>query len=91
MIMDAESLRARVLETLAEIAPEADLGTLDPALSFHDQMEIDSIDYLNFMLSLEKRLGIRIPEADYPKMSSLDGCLAHLEPLMAAKESADGG
>ena len=43
------------------------------------------------MLSLEKRLGIRIPEADYPKMSSLDGCLAHLEPLMAAKESADGG
>jgi acyl carrier protein len=67
------------LEVLRTIAPDADLAAIDPATSFRDQFEIDSVDYLNFVLALEQRLGIRIPELDYPRLSSLQGCVLYLE------------
>jgi acyl carrier protein len=61
-------VRDRVGETVAtvlvEIAPDADIGQLSPDASFHDQLGIDSIDFLRFMLALEKRLGVAIPELD---------------------------
>ena len=69
----------KVLESLREIAPEVDTATLDPAVSLRDQFEIDSVDFLNFVLTLEKKVGQKIPEVDYPKLSSLNGCLAYLE------------
>lgn len=74
-----ESLRALVLATLTSVAPEAEIDSLDDRLSFRDQLEIDSVDFLNFVLSLERALGIRIPEIDYPRLSSLGGCLKYLE------------
>lgn len=74
-----ETLKALVLATLTSVAPEADVDSLDDRLSFRDQLEIDSVDFLNFVLSLEGTLGIRIPEVDYPKLSSLGGCLKYLE------------
>jgi acyl carrier protein len=77
--MSDDSLRAQVLEALAEVAPEADPETLDPARSFRDQLDFDSVDFLNFALALEKRLQVRIPETDYPRLSSLDGCIAYLQ------------
>jgi acyl carrier protein len=76
--MNRDEIQAITLEVLRTVAPEADLAAIDPATSFRDQFEIDSVDYLNFVLALEKRLGIRIPELDYPRLSSLDGCVAYL-------------
>jgi acyl carrier protein len=77
--MTRDELQAMTLDALRAIAPEADLSALDPGVSFRDQIEIDSVDYLNLMLALEQRLGIPIPELDYPRLSSLGGCLAYLE------------
>lgn len=77
--MTREKIRANTLAVLLEIAPEVEPEKLDAKISFRDQFEIDSIDYLNFILALEKKLGIKIPEVDYPKLSSLDGCLSYLE------------
>ena len=74
-----ETLRALVLATLTSVAPEAEIDSLDDRLSFRDQLEIDSVDFLNFVLSLERALGIGIPEIDYPRLSSLGGCLKYLE------------
>lgn len=71
-------LRRVVLEALADVAPDADVTALAPDLNFRDQIEMDSVDYLNLMLELERRLGIEIPESDYPKLSSLGGCLDYL-------------
>ena len=68
----------KVLESLREIAPEVDTSSLDPAVSLRDQFDIDSVDFLNFVLTLEKKMGTRIPEVDYPKLSSLNGCLTYL-------------
>jgi acyl carrier protein len=77
--MNREELRAETLDILQEIVPDLEPERLDGKASFRDQFEIDSIDYLNFVLTLEKKLGVTIPEVDYPRLSSLDGCLAYLE------------
>jgi len=67
-----------VLEVMRQVVPEMEPATLDARVSFRDQFEIDSVDYLNFVLALEQRLEMRIPEVDYPRLSSLDGCVAYL-------------
>ena len=70
--------RAQVLRLLGDIAPEADLATLNPAVSFRDQLDLDSMDVLNFMVAIHKAFHIEIPESDYPKYMTLNGCLAQL-------------
>lgn len=76
--MADKDFRSIVLSCLQSVAPEASFAQLNPAVSFHEQFDIDSVDYLNFVMKVEEALGIRIGEADYPKLSSLDGCLAVL-------------
>jgi acyl carrier protein len=82
--MTRDDLRAVALDALKQVAPEADLSALDPARNFRDQLEIDSVDYLNFVLALEQRLGIQVPELHYPRLSSLNGCVAYLASALAA-------
>lgn len=69
-----------VLDALTRVAPEVDPAALNPDTCFRDQCEIDSVDFLNFVLALEQALGRRIPEGDYPRLSSLNGCLAYFAP-----------
>jgi len=71
-------LQQRVLLTLKSVAPEIDAERIDPKQTFHNQLGIDSIDYLNFIIGLEERFGIRIDEPDYPQLSTLAGCLKYL-------------
>ncbi len=82
--MTEEELRTQILALLPDIVPEIEPQKLDAGVSFRDQYEMDSIDYLNLVLALEKRLGIKIPEVDYPKLSSLDGCVSYLAPRLKA-------
>ena len=79
--MTKDELRATVLRVLGEIAPEADLGRVKPAVSFRDQLDLDSMDFLNFVIGLHQTLGVDIPESDYPKFASLEGCVEHLASL----------
>ena len=76
--MTREEIRATVLRTLGEIAPEADLATLEPGVSFRDQLDVDSMDLLNFVIALHGTLHVDIPEADYTKLATLDGCVDYL-------------
>jgi acyl carrier protein len=76
--MDAEKIKSEIIAVLVDVAPEVELENLDPAKSFRDQFEFDSIDFVDLMLRLEKRLGITIPQSDYPKLSSLNGALRYL-------------
>lgn len=76
---------AAVGEALKAVAPESDPASLDPDSPFRDQLDIDSVDFLNFVLGVEKRLGVRVPETDYPQLSTLAGCLAYLETFGAAR------
>jgi acyl carrier protein len=67
-----------VLRALSRIAPEADLTALDPNEDLREQLDLDSVDFLNVMVALHEELGIEIPEADYAKVRTLAGCTAYL-------------
>ena len=77
--MTRDEIRATVLRVLGDIAPEADLGALEGAVPFREQLDLDSMDLLNVAVGLHTALGIDIPEADYPRVATLDGCVAYLE------------
>jgi acyl carrier protein len=77
-----DEIRATVLRVLGDIAPEADLERITPAVSFRDQLDLDSMDVLNFVIGLHNALGVDIPESDYPKVASLEGCVDHLASLI---------
>jgi len=79
--MNREEIRAVVLRVLSRIAPEADLSQLQPAARLRDQLDIDSMDLLNFVIGLHKELQVEIPEADYPKLATLEGCVSYLGSL----------
>jgi acyl carrier protein len=79
-----EEIRAAVLDALGEIAPEVDLATVDPATGFREQLDLDSMDLLNLVIGIHARTGVEIPEADYPKLASLDGAVAYLATRAAA-------
>lgn len=74
----ADALRAVVLRVLGDIAPEADLASLRPDVAFREQLDLDSMDILNFVVGLHGALGVEIPEADYPKLATLDACVEYL-------------
>jgi len=73
-----DQIRKTVLQLLGEVAPEADLTVLTPGVSFRDQLDIDSMDFLNFVIMIHKTFGVEIPEADYPKYATLNGCVEQL-------------
>lgn len=83
--MTRDELRATVLGVLGEVAPEADLAALRPDLPLRDQLDIDSMDLLNFVIGLHRTLGVDIPEADYPRLTTLDACIDYLAAAQAAR------
>lgn len=76
--IDDATLRQSVLAVLRRIAPEVAPGDLEPAVPLRDQVDLDSMDWLNFLAALDAKLGIDIPEADYAKLVTLDDVLAYL-------------
>ena len=76
--MTDPDIRAAIVEELGNIAPEADLAAIDPAADLREALDIDSMDFLNFVIALHRRLAVDIPEIDYPKLVTLDGAMAYL-------------
>ena len=82
--MTDDAIRKTVLSALAGVAPELDEATLKFDKNFRDQLDIDSMDFLNYVIALHKALGLDIPERDYPKIASIDGAVAYLSVKLAA-------
>ena len=76
--IDDATLRQSVFDVLRRIAPEIAPGELQPAVPLRDQVDLDSMDWLNFLVALNAKLGIDIPEADYAKLVTLDDVLSYL-------------
>jgi acyl carrier protein len=76
--------RDLLLEVLSGIAPETDPATIDPAEDLRDELDLDSMDELNMITRVSERLGIDIPERDYPSMRTFDGAVAYLAARTAA-------
>ena len=80
--MKAEEIRSMILEVIHEIVPDEDLSNLKGDVRIRDQIEMDSMDFLDIIMELRKRYAIVVPEDDYMKLSTLDSSVAYLEPLM---------
>jgi acyl carrier protein len=76
--MTADEIRKEVVNALTSVAPEIDPALIRPGVSFRDQLDLDSVDFLNFVLALHEHLGVDIPELDYPKLYTLDSAVAYL-------------
>ena len=67
-----------ILAAVAQVAPDADLGTIDPKADLTEQLELDSMDFLNVVVAVNEATGVEIPERDYPELSTLERFAAYL-------------
>jgi len=86
--MTEAELRRTILDALGDIAPEADLDALPPDKDLREELDIDSMDFLNFVVALHEKLGVDIPEIDYPQLITLDGAIAYLSQRSARGQGA---
>ena len=85
--MTDPELRDAVFSALRKVAPEADPRSIDPKENLRDQLDIDSMDLLNFVIAVHDKLGVNIPEADYPRLTSVDAITAYLAPKIPSARS----
>ncbi len=83
--MTAEEIKKIVLDIVADIAPDEDLSNVKPEIRLREQLNLDSMDFLDIVMELRKKHGIEVPEIDYPQLASLDSCAAYLGPKFAAQ------
>jgi len=82
--MTKDETKQVVLEIIGDIAPDEDISNLKSDVRLRDQMQLDSMDFLDIVMELRKRHNIEVPEADYPQLASLDSCADYLTPKFAA-------
>lgn len=76
--MDPDSIRAAVIAAIRDIAPEVEDGELLPDRPLRQQVDLDSMDWLNVMVALHERFAVDIPEADYARLATLDAIVDYL-------------
>jgi acyl carrier protein len=76
--MSNDDIMDILIDALSNIAPDVDMKSVNPDASLREAMDIDSMDFLNFIMAVHKKLGIDIPERDYPKLATLNGAAAYL-------------
>ncbi len=80
--MNAQEIREAVRDILSDIAPDEDVSNLKEEVPFRDQLELDSMDFLDIVMELRKRYRVQIPETDYPQLGSMKSTVEYLEPIM---------
>ena len=86
--MTPAQIREEVLDILKDIAPDEDLGELKDEVSFRDQLELDSMDFLDIVMELRKRHRVQIPEEDYQELASMGSTVRYLQPLLKDLQKA---
>jgi len=77
--MTRNEIAALVMRLLGDIAPDADFDALDPEEDLREAIDIDSMDFLNFVIALGKELSVEVPEVDYPMLSTLNASVEYIE------------
>jgi acyl carrier protein len=83
--MTKEACKKLVIDIISDIAPDEDLSNIKPDVRLRDQLQLDSMDFLDIVMELRKRHGIEVPETDYLQLASLDSCADYLTPKFQAK------
>lgn len=80
--MNSAEIRQAIVDILKDIAPDDPVDDLNDDQSFRDQMELDSMDFLDIVMELRKRYRVQVPEEDYPSLASMASTVEYLEPKM---------
>ena len=83
--MTEDQVKQIVIDIINEIAPDEDTSGLKDEVALREQMDLDSMDFLDIVMELRKQHGIEVPEADYPELASLQSCADYLTPKFNAK------
>jgi len=81
--MDYQSIRKKIIDIIAEIAIDEDLSNLDDNIRLREQLDMDSMDFLDVVMELKKRYKIEVPTEDYMKLATLKSCIEYLGPKFA--------
>ena len=85
--MVADEIRKVILDILSRIQPDEDLSGLVDDVPFREQLELDSMDFLDIVMELRKQYRVQIPEEDYENLATMAGTVSYLEPLLKDVES----
>jgi acyl carrier protein len=83
--MTREEIVSAIKDIIRSIAPDEDLSDLKPDVRLREQIELDSMDFLDIVMELRKRYGVQVPEEDYKELATLDGCARYLAPKLEGK------
>ena len=83
--MTNEQINDAILQIISVIAPDEDLSHVKSDVALRDQLELDSMDFLDIVMELRKRYNVEVPEAEYGHLASLDSCVAYLAPKIKDK------
>lgn len=86
--MTPDDIREEILDILGDIAPDEDLGELKDEVAFREQLELDSMDFLDIVMELRKRHRVQVPEEDYGQLASMQSTVTYLTPLMKDLQKA---
>ena len=86
--MTEDEIRVRVIKTLSGIVPELEPRNLKPAVSLRDQLDVDSMDFLNFLIALHQEFGVDVPESDAGKLATVDACVGYLAQALRQRTQA---
>ena len=80
--MEATEVRQVVLDIIADVSMEDELNHLKDDIALRDQLDLDSMDFLDIVMELKKRHKVEVPQEDYPQLASLQSCVDYLTPKM---------
>lgn len=80
--MTATGIQQAILEIIQDILPDEDLNGLEPDKTFREQINLDSMDFLDIVMELRKRYSIEVPEKDYPNLATMNSAIGYLLPKM---------
>jgi len=83
--MTQEDIRSAIINIITDIAPDEDLSKLKGDVRLREQIDLDSMDFLDIVMELRKRYNVEVPEADYMNLATLDSSVKYLEPLLKDK------
>jgi acyl carrier protein len=82
--MTDQEIKNVILDIIAIVAPDADISDVKSDVRLRDQLELDSMDFLDIVMELRKRYKVEVPKEEYQELASLDSCVAYLGPKLQA-------
>lgn len=84
--MNDEQIKQAIIGIINDINPDEDTSNINAAERLRDQLDLDSMDFLDIVMELRKRYGVHVPDTDYEHLASLDSCVNYLRDKMKDKE-----